>query len=550
MGMFIFSQLYAEILAFIIFTGIIPGYAWAEKASKPGERYTCIIMVGFRAVLFLFLVPLGLIFWDMIVKQLFFGVFGYGNIMHWLGIAIVLGIVGTEFIMAAALVAPSRKAIATLIVMIITFVYLVEIYYPATGYFVETRTVLNVIFYTAGAGFICQAFLAIIHGIYLKARHSEKRDTPLWDISSGFKRVFSLKTNILLWLLVLGDFMLSYEGYGLLSYLSLDAFLGILIGATGGITIFVIARIMHARTKLLRDEWAGEHFAQTDKLVRLEEPITMSDGEVLQGFIYKSALSPGERDSREQAPGPAILFLHGFGGFAQDLNFEPMLSSFAMAGYTVFAYDYRWSGHSRKEGQEGPLQGVLKEGVVLFEKMIGDAATALDWVISHKDVVDPARIAVIGFSLGSLIGLSRSIYQDPRVKLIITGCSMHDLGETVVRILHSTWYLRFLGPIITSVIKRNTKMGMQELLVRSKKISPSITLNEQKDGLLPNNQRVFLAHCKDDKIMDFETTFVKNKAALALPDANCIVFETGGHEFKHDELALGAWVFQLLHYRL
>jgi len=551
MGMFIIDHLYAELLAFLVFTVIIFGYAWAEKASKPGERYTCIIVVGLRAVFFLFLVPLGLLFWDMIAKQLFLGVFGYSNIMHWLGIAIVLGVVGVEFLMAAALVAPSRKALITLAVMVIVFIYLVEFYYPATGKFIEDDTVIGVVLYTAFAGFICQSIMAIIHGIYLIAKRSTKKDTPLWDISAGFKRVFSLKTNVVLWLLVMADVMLSFKGYGLLSYLSLDMFLGILAGAAGGIIIFVIAWLIHARAKLLRDEWAGKHFARTDKLVRIDEPITMSDGDVLQGIIYKSATSPGESESREHAPGPAILFLHGFGGFAQDLNFEPMLSSFAMAGYTVFAYDYRWSGHSRKEGQKGPFQGVLEEGVALFEKMIGDAATALDWVIAHKDIVDPDRIAVIGFSLGSLIGLSRSIYHDPRVKLIITGCSMHDLGETMVgKILHGAWYLRLLGWMLALVIHRNTKMKMQEFLDRSKQMSPSTVLQEHKDGIPPNDQRVFLAHCKDDKIMDFEATFVKNKAALGLPDANCLVFETGGHEFKHDELALGAWVFQQLRYRL
>nr|MDO8111415.1 alpha/beta hydrolase [Candidatus Sigynarchaeota archaeon] len=551
MGLFFATHIFCYILALVMMIGILFISGWAEKANRPSEKYTCIIVVGLRAFSFLFLVPLGLFFWDMIVKELFVGVFGYGNVMHWLGGLIVIGIIGTEFIMAAAFVAPTRKGLITLIVMIVVFVYFVEIYIPNGGQFTERASVLYVILYVAAAGFICQVSLATFHGIMLRVRHSEKRDTPFWDISKPFKRVFSLKMNILLWALVLVEFMLSFEGFGLLSYISIDMFLGLLAGAAGGIVVFSRVKFLRFRKNLLIDEWNGKHFSRTDKLVRSEEKLVMPDGVELQGFIYKSMLSPGEKESREKEPGPAILFLHGFGGFAQDINFEPMLASFAMAGYTIFAYDYRWSGHSKEKGQNGPIQGVMEEGTRLFEHMVDDAKTALEWMLSHKDVVDPARVAAVGFSMGGLIALSRSIYNDPRVKVIVAGCALHDLGENMdKRIMHGPWWLRFFAGYMAMKMKRKLKMTRQEFLARATALSPAATMTAAPRDLPPSNQRVFLAHTKNDSFVDFQLNFVKNKEMLGLPDANCLVFETGDHPFKNDELVLGSWVFYQLHHHL
>nr|MDO8084570.1 alpha/beta hydrolase [Candidatus Sigynarchaeum springense] len=550
MGIILATHIFDQIVALVLMMGVVIVTSWAEKAHVPGESYSCILVKGLRAFAFMVISSFGLLFWDTVVKELFLGVFGYGNVMHWLGELIMLGFLGTAFIMASAFVAPSRKALITFVVMAIAFIYLVYFYYPHVPIH-EEETLLLIALYTLAAGFVCQASLAVAHGIYLKASKSEKKDTPLWDISPAFKRFFSRKNVIALWLLTFLAFVLSFEGYGLLSYLTLDGFLGILAGAAGGIVVFVAAKSIHASRKLIRDEWAGKHFPRTDKLVRSEEKITMPDGEVLQGYIYKSTTSPGEPDSTEKRPGPAILFLHGFGGFAQDLNFEPMLSAFAMAGYTVFAYDYRWSGHSRKPGQSGPFQGVVKEGPVLFEHFISDANTALSWVISHADLVDPKRVGVVGFSMGGLIALSPGIYADPRVKVIVAGCAIHDLGENIdKRIMGGSFILRLFGWFMALRIRARMKITKEEFLARCSKISPSALSREVPPGVPPSSQRVFLAHTKDDSFVNYEMNFVKNKKMFGIPDNNCIVFESGGHVFLHDELALGSWIFYQFRRRL
>ena len=47
-----------------------------------------------------------------------------------------------------------------------------------------------------------------------------------------------------------------------------------------------------------------------------------------------------------------------------------------------------------------------------YDSMIGDASTALDWLAAQESV-DPARIGIQGFSLGSLIG-AHLVGTDPR----------------------------------------------------------------------------------------------------------------------------------------
>ncbi len=93
-------------------------------------------------------------------------------------------------------------------------------------------------------------------------------------------------------------------------------------------------------------------------------------------------------------------------------------------------------------------------------------------------------------------------------------------------------------------------MSIAEFMERASAASPSKIISKSPPGLPPNDQRVFLAHTKNDSFVDYELNFIKNKEALGLPDANCLVFETGDHPFVHDELALGSWVFYQLHHRL
>ncbi|MHA1684551.1 MAG: alpha/beta hydrolase family protein [Promethearchaeota archaeon] len=547
MGMFFVAHLYGEILAMFLLMFTVAGHAWAEKARDPDKEYQCPVLTGFRAVYFIFATVLCLIFVDTFVKEVFFGVLGYGNIMHALGILVVLLVLAIQAIVGSAFVAPTRKGLITFASVLVTFIYLWEFYYPNSSTGLESAMIQGLMIPFV-VGVVVQTTTSTIHKIYLAAKRGGRKDKRIWDIRKQYKTIFSLKFTVVLWLLVVLDLLLSFDGHGLLSWLSMEELIILLCAIGGTVVLYKIISTRRASKKLIADEWNRKHFALTDKLIREEEEITLPDGETLQGYIYRSELGPGGKDSDTPLPGPAILFLHGFGGFAQDVHFEPMLSSLAIGGYTVFAYDYRWSGHSRKDGQKGVFQGLKKEGANLFENIFADSTAALDWVLSHEDLVDPKRLAVIGFSYGGTIALSKQIYGDARVKVIIAGCAINDLGENIKKmILDGPFWLKILGKMLAMKIKRNTKDNLDTFLRRVSALSAAGSVAGQDSANVPDNKvRVFLTHTKNDSIVKYDLNFVKNKELFNLPDENCIVFETGDHEFKHNENALGAWVLMKL----
>ncbi|MHA1794148.1 MAG: alpha/beta hydrolase family protein [Promethearchaeota archaeon] len=548
MGLFFVAHIYDAILALIFLMGTLTGHAWAEKARNPDEEYHCPVVVGFRAVYFILATGFAFIFYDTIFKELILGVFGYGNVMHYLGILIVLGVLATQIILGAVFVAPTRKGLITFFAMLAVFIYLWEFYFPNANIGIESAIEKGLI-YLFATGFVVQISLSIGHFIYLRVKRDGKKDKRLWDIRRQYKKVFSLKLTIILWILVYGDLVLHFEGHGLLSWLSLDAFLGGIIGIVGGILVYLVLKARREQVKLKSDEWNQVHFCRTDKLIRKTETIKMDDGEILQAYIYRSTSSPGGKSATETLPGPAVLFLHGFGGFAQDIHFEPMLSSLALGGYTVFAYDYRWSGHSRKKGQKGVFQGLMKEGAALMENLFSDAKVAINWVISHEDLVDPKRLAIIGFSYGGTIALSDVVYANPLVKVIIAGCALHDLGENIREgFLKGNIINKVIAKFIFWQIKKNTKDSVEKFLEKVSRISPasmkdSIDGIREKAGILPDDNRLFLTHCKDDSVVNYEMNFLKNKAMFNLSDDNCLIFEKGDHVFEHNENPLGAWIF-------
>jgi dipeptidyl aminopeptidase/acylaminoacyl peptidase len=60
-----------------------------------------------------------------------------------------------------------------------------------------------------------------------------------------------------------------------------------------------------------------------------------------------------------------------------------------------------------------------------------------------------------------------------------------------------------------------------------KKISPKYFLKEKPD----NNQRILIAHCKDDPRIPF-SNLSQIKDALNLNSKNVLEYENGGHSFK------------------
>jgi dienelactone hydrolase len=104
-----------------------------------------------------------------------------------------------------------------------------------------------------------------------------------------------------------------------------------------------------------------------------------------------------------EGPVPAVLMLHGYGSSADEVGdmYGRLAEALAAQGVGSLRIDFAGMGASTASTLE-----------YTYDSMIGDASTALDW-LTAQEAVDPARIGVQGFSLGSLIG-AHLVGTDPR----------------------------------------------------------------------------------------------------------------------------------------
>lgn len=108
------------------------------------------------------------------------------------------------------------------------------------------------------------------------------------------------------------------------------------------------------------------------------------------------------------SPAPVIVLLHGFTGqhIEQDRLFVQMARALTAAGFAALRFDFYGSGDSDGDFQEFTV-----------ESEVADAAAALDW-LTQQPGLDPARVGVVGLSLGGAI-TALLAGQDVRVKAAV-----------------------------------------------------------------------------------------------------------------------------------
>ena len=104
-----------------------------------------------------------------------------------------------------------------------------------------------------------------------------------------------------------------------------------------------------------------------------------------------------------EGPVPAVLMLHGYGSSADEVGdmYGRLADALAAQGIGSLRIDFAGMGASEASTLE-----------YTYDSMVSDASTALDWLVAQESV-DPARIGVQGFSLGSTIG-AHLVGTDPR----------------------------------------------------------------------------------------------------------------------------------------
>ena len=123
-----------------------------------------------------------------------------------------------------------------------------------------------------------------------------------------------------------------------------------------------------------------------------EVTVTAGDGTSLHGWFQKSPAA---------ARAPLLIY---FGGNAEDVSFVPSKGD-RVAGWSMLAIAYRGYGLSR--GEAG-------------ERALFDDALAIYDAFARRDDVDPARIAVLGRSLGSGVATYVAAHRPVHAAVLVT----------------------------------------------------------------------------------------------------------------------------------
>ncbi len=225
------------------------------------------------------------------------------------------------------------------------------------------------------------------------------------------------------------------------------------------------------------------------KIENIDIPIK-SDNIKLKGSIYYTSNTP--------LKAPWIIILPGFLAHRGTKFVKAFCERFADAGNYVLSYDYRDHGEHLKKTHSFDF-------IKTTPKIFSDIHEVISWIIeTQTERLLGKKIALFGRSYGGAIILTHG-FIDERAKILIALCTRYD---------YSTVQLKISDDLV-------------------KKMSPKYFI----DNNPLNNERILIAHCKDDLRMPFEN-ILQIKEHLGLKSENVLVYEVGGHSFKghRDEL--------------
>ena len=116
-------------------------------------------------------------------------------------------------------------------------------------------------------------------------------------------------------------------------------------------------------------------------------------------------------------PRPAVVLVHGWGRNAE--RTLPYVEVLHPAGFDVLAIEARHHGASDADGHAS------------MKKFSEDIRAAIDFLVRCPGV-DPARLAVVGLSIGGSAAIHAAAH-DPRIRAVVTVGSFADAREAIVQ---------------------------------------------------------------------------------------------------------------------
>lgn len=213
-----------------------------------------------------------------------------------------------------------------------------------------------------------------------------------------------------------------------------------------------------------------------------------------------------------------VVICHGFSDSKETLQYYYI--PLALQGYTIFVYDARGTGESKKAGKRSH-----------FLKRIDDFQIIIEWIKKSSQFKN-YDISTIGFSIGAITVLCGG-FSNENIKKIIAISAMSNYKQNLPK--HNPI-------IILSYLFKGVKLFPNK--DENDKLSPYSIIQSSKQSLKEErwrelSKRVFLIHAKNDKIINIKN-FQENLELLELPDQNTLVLKSGGHTQKKNELLLVA----------
>ena len=215
------------IIGWIALCIIMGGYVWFEKFRHPEESYDCWLIKGLRAVAFIFFAVFSLLFIDTNINILFFGIIGYGNLALHLASIILTFLLAFELLFGVLFVAPNRKGLLTFAGVLGYFIYYWEVYLNQAKleeinlFGSKYSGFMAGIFFPALVGIAIASILTLMEYIYGRLNSDRSvEDKPFWNIQVKAKTIFSMKFNLLLWILFSAELILNLQGISLLYWVA------------------------------------------------------------------------------------------------------------------------------------------------------------------------------------------------------------------------------------------------------------------------------------------------------------------------------------------
>jgi alpha-beta hydrolase superfamily lysophospholipase len=186
-----------------------------------------------------------------------------------------------------------------------------------------------------------------------------------------------------------------------------------------------------------------DSYARQASAFRAGAALLAEPPEILQ-IPYEGTTLPGYffRAGPESEPRPTVILTGGYDGTAEELYFSNGAAALAR-GYNVLAFD-------------GPGQGaaLVQQGLLMRPDWGAVITPVVDYLVTRPDV-DPARIALIGLSLGGYLA-PRAASVEHRLAACIADCGSYDLFAAALRRIPAPLARGLTDgqPLATAVLRR------------------------------------------------------------------------------------------------